>query len=98
MEDDEIKALEKEISILRKVRLIRCSISAIQQLSKTVCFNLSPSFSLFLQLKHRNICMMREVFQDKDMLYIIMEEMTGGELFHRILKKEFYCESEAAKV
>ena len=47
MEDDEIKALEKEISILRKVRLIRCSISAIQQLSKTVCCNLSPSLSFF---------------------------------------------------
>jgi len=67
MEDNEIKALEKEISILRK-------------------------------LKHRNICMLREVFQDRDMLYMIMEELTGGELFDRIVQKEFYSESEAAKV
>ena len=27
-----------------------------------------------------------------------MEELTGGELFDRIVQKEFYSESEAAKV
>ena len=42
--------------------------------------------------------MLREVFQDRDMLYLIMEELTGGELFDRIVQKEFYSESEAAKV
>ena len=29
---------------------------------------------------------------------MIMEELTGGELFDRIVQKEFYSESEAAKV
>ena len=41
MDDNEIKALEKEISILRKVRLIRCSVSKIQQPRQTVSYNVS---------------------------------------------------------
>lgn len=67
MDDDDLQALEQEVSILRG-------------------------------LKHPNICGLREVFQDKDMFYMVMEEMKGGELFDRIVEKEYYTETEAAKV
>lgn len=59
---------------------------------------LEQEVSILRRLKHRHICVLREVFHDKDMFYMVMEEMRGGELFDRIVQKEFYCESEAAKV
>jgi calcium/calmodulin-dependent protein kinase I len=39
-----------------------------------------------------------EVFDDKTKLYIVLELMTGGELFDRIVEKETYNEKEAAEV
>ncbi|NDW60331.1 protein kinase, partial [Yangia sp. PrR004] len=39
-----------------------------------------------------------EVYDDKTKLYIVLELMTGGELFDRIVEKETYNEKEAAEV
>jgi len=38
------------------------------------------------------------VFDDKRRFYIVMELMTGGELFDRIVDKEFYSEKEACEI
>ncbi len=37
-----------------------------------------------------------EIFEDEDNIYLILELMTGGELFDRIVDKEHYSEKEAA--
>jgi calcium/calmodulin-dependent protein kinase I len=41
---------------------------------------------------------MYEVYDEKTKLYMVMELMTGGELFDRIVEKESYNEKEAADV
>ena len=37
-----------------------------------------------------------EIFEDEDNIYLILELMTGGELFDRVVDKEHYSEKEAA--
>jgi calcium/calmodulin-dependent protein kinase I len=38
------------------------------------------------------------VFESRSKLYIVMELVTGGELFDRIMVKDHYSEREAAHV
>ena len=37
-----------------------------------------------------------EIYEDEDNIYLILELMTGGELFDRVVDKEHYSEKEAA--
>lgn len=50
------------------------------------------------QIDHPNIVKLHEVYDEKSKFYMVMELMTGGELFDRIVEKESYTEKEAADV
>lgn len=45
-----------------------------------------------------NIIKLHDVYLEKKMYYIVTEIMQGGELFDRIISKEFYSEADAQKV
>ncbi|XP_069693470.1 calcium/calmodulin-dependent protein kinase type 1 isoform X1 [Periplaneta americana] len=47
-------------------------------------------------LKHPNIVQLLETFEDKHKVYLIMELVTGGELFDRIVEKGSYTEKDAS--
>ncbi|RLN05693.1 hypothetical protein BBJ28_00005440 [Nothophytophthora sp. Chile5] len=47
---------------------------------------------------HDNIVQLKEVFDCHKTFYMVMEEMSGGELFDRIVEKEKYSEKEASCV
>jgi serine/threonine protein kinase len=49
-------------------------------------------------LKHPHIVELREVFDTKKTFYMVMEFMSGGELFERIVSKSKYSEREASDV
>ncbi|GBO34459.1 Calcium/calmodulin-dependent protein kinase type 1, partial [Araneus ventricosus] len=47
-------------------------------------------------LKHPNIVQLVETFEDKNKVYLVMELVTGGELFDRIVEKGSYTEKDAS--
>jgi serine/threonine protein kinase len=51
-----------------------------------------------VQLKHPNLVAFIDYFDDAEYCFLVMEIMTGGELFTRIVEKEKYSEAEAQKV
>jgi calcium/calmodulin-dependent protein kinase I len=57
---------------------------------------LRTEVEILSNLDHPNVVKMFEVFEAEDYLYIVLELMTGGELFDRIVEKESYSEKEAA--
>jgi calcium-dependent protein kinase len=47
-------------------------------------------------LDHPNVVKMFEFFEDDINIYLILEKLDGGELFDRVIEKEFFSEKEAA--
>ncbi len=49
-------------------------------------------------MDHPNILKIYEYFEDNKNFYLITELCTGGELFDKIIEKEYFTENEACKV
>uniref|UniRef100_A0A672IEE1 Calcium/calmodulin-dependent protein kinase type 1-like n=1 Tax=Salarias fasciatus TaxID=181472 RepID=A0A672IEE1_SALFA len=50
------------------------------------------------KIKHANIVSLEEIFESKSHLYLVMQLVSGGELFDRIIEKGFYTEKDASKL
>jgi len=57
---------------------------------------LKNEIEILCQIDHPNVVKLFEIFEDKDLIYLIMEYMSGGELFDRIVEREHYSEKEAS--
>ena len=49
-------------------------------------------------MDHPNILKLYEYFEDDKNVYLVTELCKGGELFDKIIEKEYFSEKEAAKV
>uniref|UniRef100_A0A8C6MAN9 Calcium/calmodulin dependent protein kinase I n=1 Tax=Nothobranchius furzeri TaxID=105023 RepID=A0A8C6MAN9_NOTFU len=50
------------------------------------------------KIKHTNIVSLEDIFESKSHLYLVMQLVSGGELFDRIIEKGFYTEKDASKL
>ncbi len=85
--------------------LVTKTIYACKRLSKKKIKNkesLIMEINLLKTLDHPNIVKLFEVYEDKVYLFLVMEELKGGELFDRILSraqnKNYYSEKQVAKL
>ncbi|CAK0876801.1 unnamed protein product [Prorocentrum cordatum] len=53
---------------------------------------------LMKALDHPSICRLLQVFEDSKSLYLVMEHITGGELFERVAEFGTFSEHDAARV
>jgi len=60
--------------------------------------NSKRELEILAKLQHPNIVKLHRVFEDKEFCFIILELVTGGELFDRIIDKQYYTENEALTV
>ena len=59
--------------------------------------NIRNEIEVMKMVKHPHCISLRNVYESANHVYIVMELARGGELLDRIIKKEQYTESEAAK-
>ncbi|PRP79028.1 calcium/calmodulin-dependent protein kinase I [Planoprotostelium fungivorum] len=50
------------------------------------------------QVSHKNIIGLKEMFEDQKFIYLVMELVTGGELFETIVERGSYSEKDASVV
>jgi calcium/calmodulin-dependent protein kinase I len=59
---------------------------------------LKTEIEILKKVKHPNIVCLKDIYETTDNLYLIMELVTGGELFDKIVEKGQYTEKEASVV
>jgi serine/threonine protein kinase len=89
--------------VVKGIRLLDNKEVAIKIISRTSLtekkFNLLVNEIVTLKvLNHDHIVKLYDIFEDTYHFYIVMEIVTGGELFDRIAKKVHYNESEAREL
>ncbi|XP_061506795.1 calcium/calmodulin-dependent protein kinase type 1 [Anopheles gambiae] len=82
-------SLENEIRVLKRFSARRSDGSGVQTAAPPIG---GPRFA------HPNIVQLLETFEDKSKVYLIMELVTGGELFDRIVEKGSYTERDASNL
>ena len=59
---------------------------------------LQREIDIMSKLHHKNIIQLNEVFEDNEAIYLILELVTGGELFDQIVSRGSYSERDAAAI
>jgi len=60
--------------------------------------NLKMEMAILQKVHHPNIIALKEMIDTDDKLYFVMESVTGGELFDRIVEKGSYSEDDAKEL
>jgi serine/threonine protein kinase len=74
---------------IKALKLSGLNASAKQQLESEV--------DVFLAMDHPHVARLFDVYESNDMLHLVMECMTGGELFDRVQEKKRFREEDAAE-
>ncbi|KAM9541099.1 calcium/calmodulin-dependent protein kinase type IV-like isoform 1-T1 [Salvelinus alpinus] len=70
---------------------------AVKTLKKTVDKKIvRTEIGVLLRLSHPNIIKLKEIFETPSEISLVLELVTGGELFERVVEKGFYTERDAA--
>jgi len=59
---------------------------------------LRTEIDILTRVKHQNIVCLRDIFEDPNHLYIVMELISGGELFDKIVERGSFSEKETSEL
>lgn len=72
---------------------------ALKVLKKTIDKKIvRTEIGVLLRLSHPNIIQLKEIFESDSDIALVLELVTGGELFDRIVERGYYSERDAAHV
>lgn len=72
------------IKIVTKSKLSREDLDALED-----------EVGILKELRHPNVVKLYDFFEEQILFYLVMEKMTGGELFDRIVSRSYYNEKDA---
>ncbi|XP_056429301.1 calcium/calmodulin-dependent protein kinase type 1D isoform X1 [Hyla sarda] len=58
--------------------------------------SIENEITVLKKIKHENIVAMEDIYESPSHLYLVMQLVSGGELFDRIVEKGFYTEKDAS--
>ncbi|KAG7454593.1 hypothetical protein MATL_G00261450 [Megalops atlanticus] len=58
--------------------------------------SIENEIAVLRRIKHENIVALEDIYESSNHLYLIMQLVSGGELFDRIVEKGFYTEKDAS--
>merc|ERR1712063_102391 len=59
---------------------------------------IDTEINILRQVSHPHVVKLKEIFEDDEDIILVLQLITGGELFERIVEKNFYTEEDARKV
>ncbi|XP_071385483.1 calcium/calmodulin-dependent protein kinase type 1D-like isoform X1 [Centroberyx affinis] len=60
--------------------------------------SIENEIAVLRKIKHENIVALEDIYESSNHLYLIMQLVSGGELFDRIVEKGFYTEMDASRL
>jgi len=75
-----------------------CAVKIIDKAKVEDMNDIQREIEVMEQLKHDNVIKLFEIFDEPKKMMLVMELVTGGELFDRIVSKGSYTEADAAGV
>ncbi|CAL8338075.1 unnamed protein product [Merluccius merluccius] len=60
--------------------------------------NIENEIAVLHRIQHTNIVSLEDIFESNSHLYLVMQLVSGGELFDRIVEKGFYTERDASQL
>jgi len=88
------KAKNKKTGDAQAIKVI----SKKELVDKKTARRLQTEVDILTKVKHPNIIALTDLFDEPDNLYMVMQLVTGGELFDKIMKKGQYSEKDACAV
>ncbi|XP_009646646.1 calcium/calmodulin-dependent protein kinase type 1 [Egretta garzetta] len=77
----------------RKLVAIKCIVKKALEGKET---SIENEIAVLHKIKHPNIVALDDIYESSTHLYLIMQLVSGGELFDRIVEKGFYTERDAS--
>ena len=84
---------KKEIFVVK--RIDRNSGATKLPNGKSIENSILQELAVLRSLKHKNIIQIEDFFESKDFLYLIMENMAGGDVFDKVSQVKRYTEKDA---
>jgi calcium/calmodulin-dependent protein kinase I len=90
-----LRAINKVTKEEVAIKVIQKSVVAVDEKTRK---RLATEVEILRKVNHPNIIPLKDIIDTSDKLYLVMELVSGGELFDKIVEKGFYSEKEAASV
>jgi len=75
-----------------------CKVISKQHLDEQANANLNREIQILRSVQHENVLTMRDLLETRDLIFIILPFMGGGELFEKVSQQSHFSEREARRV